>query len=85
MPGCEMARSEIRCRVKPKEKFDDESYRRKHVKGGIDLVVACPKGHYDDEKERCDKGMKVQSVRFKKDKWDKEEAKDWIKGHKSLR
>ena len=82
--------TEIGCRIKNPKKFDKRSFRRKPVGKSktVALVVACPKGKFDPKKTlkvrgrrvkgKCKVGMRVQSIRFKRNKFTVPQAKRWV-------
>jgi uncharacterized protein len=64
--------NEHAARVMDPGKFEDDSFRRKNIEKGIDIIIGKLKGE--------DK-MTTQAYRFKADKWTTDEAKAWLKEH----
>ncbi len=86
MPGIERARSQYRFRVKNPKEFDKRSFRVKpigrtkhHGEPCVSIIVGCPKGKWDSEKEECKVGTQMQALRFERDCFDKQGVKSWIK------
>ena len=59
MKGCEKSRNYWRCRQAPPSKFDPKSFRTVSAKGGVKLVIGCPKGKF--RKGKCAVGTRIQS------------------------
>lgn len=60
----DITKSFIRRRQADPSLFDPESFRTVDVgrKGFTKIIVACPKGQFDEVTERCNVGTQVQSV-----------------------
>jgi len=63
--------NEHAARVREPEEFEDDSFRRKNIKEGIDIIIGKLKG--DDDK------METQAYRFNKQDFTADEAKKWLK------
>ena len=62
--------NEHSARVKDPDSFQKDSFRRKNIAPGIDIVMGKPEG---------DDSMTAQAYRFDKEKFTPEEAKAWLK------
>jgi len=82
-PGWDEAENEYRYRVRPPDQFAKDSFRTKQLDGvdGVSLVTGRLKPDFVPEGGDAD-SMVVQSVRFKKDDWDLDEAKKWFDEHR---
>lgn len=60
-------------RIVEPDKFEKDSFRRKNIADGIDIIIGKLKG---------ETSMTTQAYRFKSDKFTAEEAKKWLKDHK---
>ena len=82
-PGWDESDNEYRYRVRPPEQFQKNSFRTKRLEDidGVSIVVGKLKPEFVPEGGDPD-SMVVQSVRFKKDDWSLEEAKQWFDKHR---
>jgi hypothetical protein len=69
----EKTENEIRHRIQEPGLFDPDSFRRKNIAPGIDLILGKKKGKDT---------METQAIRFDKDNFTLEEAKKWLADHK---
>jgi len=65
--------NEHACRILPPGNFQSNSFRRKNIKKGIDIIT----GRLTDQIT-----MTTQSYRFKTDVFTEAEARKWCKDHK---
>lgn len=64
--------NEHAARVKNPDNFEDDSFRRKNIAPGIDIIVA--------RNKRTGK-METQAYRFKRKQFTAAQAKAWLKEH----
>jgi hypothetical protein len=77
----EETEKQIRSGHRSPDDFDPDSFRTINITEGVNAVVACPKGSYEDGE--CQVGMQVQSYIFDKSMFNLSEAKAWYKEHKA--
>lgn len=53
-------------RLEPPSHFDKRSFRTVVQKDGTEIIIGCPKGHYNAKTGRCKKGTRAQSIRTPK-------------------
>lgn len=53
-------------RYEDPEEFDSQSFRSRKLESGDVLTFGCPKGEWDEDKEECNVGMKLQRKLQKK-------------------
>lgn len=73
----------IRIRIKPKTKYDKNSFRTITFGEGIKAIIACPKGYY--KAGVCTTGTQVKTLLFPRSKYTEKEAKQWIKTHPKIK
>lgn len=73
MPGLDETENTFRWRLQDPDLFDPDSFRTKNISTGISLVLGKKKGKTT---------MEAQSLMFDKSKFNKEQARQWIKDHK---
>ena len=44
------------------KKFDPRSFRVIDIKPGVKATIGCPKGKWDDKKNRCKVGTRIQKL-----------------------
>jgi hypothetical protein len=64
--------AEHAARVRNPDNFQPDSFRRKTIADGIDVILGKLKG---------DSAMTVQTYRFDRGKFSPEEARNWLKEH----
>lgn len=64
--------NEHAARIADPNKFEDNSFRRKNITSGIDIIIG---------KLRGESSMSTQAYRFDKTKFTADEAKKWLKDH----
>jgi hypothetical protein len=64
--------NEHSARIRNPEDFEKDSFRRKNIETGIDIIIGKLKGKTTTT---------TQAYRFKKDKFTADEAKKWLKDH----
>lgn len=62
MSGIDCKKTTCRERQAPPGKFDRRSFRMKRLRGGVLLVIGCPKGKWNKKTRRCRVGTRVQSI-----------------------
>lgn len=58
----EITKNYIRKRQANPKDFDKRSFRIKTINKKTKLVIACPKGKYNNKSNKCKVGTKVQSI-----------------------
>jgi len=82
MPRIDESKGEWRFRIKEPSDFDRKSIRTKALPSkskAINILVGCPKGHYNTRTKKCSVGTQTQAYRFKKCKFSRSHAKAWIR------
>lgn len=82
MPRLDESRGEWRFRVKDPDGFDRRSLRTKKLPSkskAINIIVGCPKGHYNSMSKKCGVGTQTQAYRFKKERFNKSDAERWLR------